>query len=755
MASSTNRLIGFWYLIRDFFPIHLIFSQVKYNMTILLYWFFLFAIINGYFGSKFGVPFLFFSPEYLGETSIISFLLLGFSIGGFIMAFHTYSYIRLAPFYPFIATLSRPYFKFCVNNSAIPLIFVLNLLFNIWNFQHNQELSSVTQLILFTSGFLVGLSLFIAIAFLYFFPTNKNLLVISQKYSSEEIDLTESSIKTSFHKKQKWFEYFIRSKEEDTYTYIGKGFKIKQSRSYKHYDINMLRKVFLQNQTNATFFEITLLISFIVIGFFRDSDVFQVPASVSIMMLMTILLMIISAFLSWFKRWTYVIIILILLGMNNLSKTSYLFKYQSQAFGLDYSEELKSEYDPKILGQLYTKSEIVQDKKNYIQTLTNWKKKQIYQKPKLVIINTSGGGLRSALWTFKVMAVLDSLTNDKFSNSSHLITGASGGMVGASFYRDLLIKKDQGLISSLNDQSYLQNISKDLLNRLAFSLTTSDIFFRIQETEINGKKYPKDRGFAFEDQLIENLDGSLGKTLGYYREFEQKAVVPTMIFTPTIVNDGRRLLISSQDVGFLQRSSVYDSSGLNPLIENVEFQKLFRNNEPQNIRFSSVLRMSSTFPYIMPMVTMPSKPGMQVMDAGIRDNYGSKISVLFAESMDDWILENTSGIIIVKIRDTRKLMLDEQYYEVGMFDRIFLPFGNMYGNFPRVQDLNQDELIMNSALYKKGLIEVVSFNLRQKNDDQISLSWHLTKNEKAKINRAIFSEENQQAINKLIEMLNY
>lgn len=755
MTSSNNKLIGIWYLIRDFFPIHLIFSQVKYNMTLLLYWFFLFAIINEYFGSKFGVPFLFFSPEYLGETSIISFLLLGFSIGGFVMAFHTYSYIRLAPFYPFIATLSRPYFKFCVNNSAIPLIFILNLLINIWNFQFNQELTTITQLFLFIVGFITGLSLFITIAFLYFFPTNKNLFVISQKYSSEEIDLTESSIKTSFHKKQKWFEYFIRSEEEDTYTYIGKGFKLKQSRSYKHYDVNILKKVFLQNQTNATFFEITLLISFIVIGFFRDSDVFQVPASVSIMMLMTILLMIISAFLSWFKRWTYVIIILILLGMNNLSKTSYLFKYQSQAFGLDYSDELKSEYDPKNLGQLYTKSEIEQDKNNYIQTLTNWKKKQISDKPKLVIINTSGGGLRSALWTFKVMAILDSLTSNKFSISSHLITGASGGMVGASYYRDLLIKKDQGLISSLNDQTYLQNISKDLLNRLAFSLTTSDIFFRIQETEINGKKYPKDRGFAFEDQLVENLEGSLGKTLGYYREFEQNAVVPTMIFTPTIVNDGRRLLISSQDVGFLQKSSVYDSSGLSPLLENLEFQKLFRKNEPQNIRFSSVLRMSSTFPYIMPMVTMPSKPGMQVMDAGIRDNYGSKMTVLFAESMDDWILENTSGIIVVKIRDTRKLMLDEQYYEVGMFDRIFLPFGNMYGNFPRVQDLNQDELIMNSALYKKGLIEVVSFNLRQKNNDQISLSWHLTKNEKSKINRAIFSEENQLAINKLIELLNY
>ena len=753
MEEQPNKYIQSWYTFRDFFPIHLIFSQVKFNIVVLFYWAFLFAVINGFFGLSFGAPFLFVSPEYLGETTYMSFLLLGFSIGGFIMAFHTYSYIRLGPFYPFIATLSRPYFKFCLNNSTIPLLFLINICINVWSFQRSQELLDWFDIFLFIVSLLVGTLLFIVLAFMYFFPTNKDLFRMTGKRSEDYI-VAESNIKTSFHKKQRWFEHFVRGKD-DTYTYIGSKLKVKQSRSCHHYDITILNKVFVQNYTNATLFEVTLIISFIIVGLFRDNEVFQVPAAVSIMMLITILLMLISAFFSWFKRWTYVIIILILFGMNNISKSSYLFQFQSNAFGLSYLNKDIQPYSPQAINNLITTEMITSDKKNYLGVLNNWKAKQGHEKPKLVILNTSGGGLRSALWTFKVMRDLDSMTQGKFSNSLHLITGASGGMIGASYYRDLLIDKSDGKIASTEATFFLENISKDLLNRIAFSISTSDIFFRMQKVEYNGQEYPKDRGYAFEQQLIKNLNGSFDKSLGDYFEPERTAVIPTMIFTPTIVNDGRRLLISSQQLSFLQQNHSSDSMGLNPIVENVEYQKFFANSNPNDIRFTSVLRMNATFPYIMPMVTMPTNPGMQVMDAGIRDNYGTKTTITFIHALEDWIRENTSGVIIVKVRDSKKQLKGEEYKQVGMFDKLFLPFGNMYGNFPRVQDLDQDELIMNSQLYKEGLVNVVTFNLRESPQDKISLSWHLTGQEKKKIVEAVNSTENSREIEILLNLLNF
>ena len=106
-------------LIRDFFPIRLLIAHLKYNFFGLIFWVLLFAVVTESLGSFFGVPFLFYSPEYLGEVNIWGFMLLGFSFGGFTMAFNTYSYAKLSPRFPFLVVVSTPFFRFCINNSIL------------------------------------------------------------------------------------------------------------------------------------------------------------------------------------------------------------------------------------------------------------------------------------------------------------------------------------------------------------------------------------------------------------------------------------------------------------------------------------------------------------------------------------------------------------------------------------------------------------------------------------------------------------
>lgn len=741
--------------IRDFFPIHLLFSHFKYNMIVLIYWVLLFSIINGYFGQSFGLQFLFLSPEYLGESSFLSFLLLGFGLGGFIMAFHTYSYIRIGPKYPFIATLARPFFKFCVNNSLLPTLFIFNLSYNIFQLQKRQEFIENTELIIFVVSFVSGCLLFISIAFLYFFPTNKDLFKITGKRAEDFHDKT-SNIKSTLHRKEKWYTDFLGG-NDDRYYYIGRGFKIKQCRSSRHYDINVLNSVFAQNHTNASYFELALLVSFFSIGLFRDYEIFQVPASVSIIMLFTILLMIISALFSWFKRWTYPIIFGILVLMNVLSKTTGVFNFESYAFGLSYQSADLVPYTPEeIRSQGFDAADFSRDKDEFEQLLNNWKSKTEQDKPKLIILNTSGGGLRSAMWTFNVLQELDKVFDKQFGKHLQMITGASGGVIGAAYYRDLMLQENKELIANRLKNEYKLNMGKDLLNRISFSISTSDLFFRFQKVEVNGHKYTKDRGYAFEQELISNLGGALSGTLGDYTQPESEAIIPLMILSPTIINDGRRLLISSQHIGFLNTTlQQKTASGLNPEVENVEYLKFFEDNSPFDLSFSSALRMNATFPYIMPMVTMPTKPAMQIMDAGIRDNYGTKLTVQYMTALEDWIKENTSGVVIVKIRDTKKVLKNESYHEIGLIDKLLLPFGNIYGNFPRVQDFDQDELMMTKMRNKKFPIDVVSFNLREKVQDQIALSWHLTKREKSIILGAFNSENNQNELKRLQDLLEY
>ena len=739
--------------VRAFFPINLLFSQVKYNLIVLFYWAFLFGIINSSIGLDIGLPYLFLSPEYLGVSSYLAFFILGISSGGFIMAFHIYSYIQIGPRYPFIATLSRPFYKFCLNNSLLPLIFILNLCICIYYFQKGQEYAGEYEVFGLIGSLAFGIMLFILFSLLYFFPTNKDLFSISGK-KSEEFHRNASNVQATLHRKQTWYEPFM-AKNVDRYFYIGSKFKLKQSRSSSHYDINVLNKVFSQNHINASVFEILLLLSYISIGFFRDYELFQVPASVSIMMILTIVIMLISALFSWFKSWTYPVIIAAFFLVNYLSTITDFFQFKSYAFGLSYEKEKLVDYTKESLINLkYSDSVIEKDYANYINTLENWKKQTGKKKPKLILVNTSGGGLRSAMWTFRVLQELDSLTGKSFAKNIQMITGASGGMVGAAYYRDLMIMEKEGDIATRSSGKYLINISKDLLNRLSFSISTNDLFFRFQKVEINNYKYSKDRGYAFEQTLVSNLEGAFTRTLGEYESYEKSGEFPTMIFTPTIVNDGRRLLMSSQHHGYLQATNKLDERvGLNPQIENIEYLKYFKKNNPKDVSFTSVLRMSSTFPYIMPMITMPTEPGMQVMDAGIRDNYGSKTTVRYLIALRKWIKENTSGVVILKIRDTKKTLVGETFEDIGLFERLLLPLGNMYGNFPRVQDFNQDELFSTAIRSMNYPIEIVTFNLRENFNDKISLSWHLTKREKQKIINAIHSKENNESLNRLLSIL--
>ncbi len=224
-----------------------------------------------------------------------------------------------------------------------------------------------------------------------------------------------------------------------------------------------------------------------------------------------------------------------------------------------------------------------------------------------------------------------------------------------------------------------------------------------------------------------------------------------MIVTPTIVNDGRRLVISSQSLCFLTGNS---NAGTFKSYENIDYQSFFKDVSPQNIRFASVLRSSATFPFVTPMVTLPTNPEVQLMDAGIRDNYGGKITMEVLYHVQDWIKENTSGVVILQIRDTKKVLDNTTYRQVSLLDKLRMPFGNMYSNFPKTQDFDQEQLFKIGAQRLPFTVDVINFNLREKVNDQISLSWHLSTQEKNKIQQAFYSKLNQQAFQMLKSILN-
>lgn len=735
-----EKIVTAFNSIRVFFPLELLFGTIKYNLISLVYWSILFSIVSDGFGSAFGVPFLFFSPEYLSEISATSFILIGFGIGGFIIGFQTYSYMKLGFRYPFLALAHRPFFRFSLNNSIIPIAFIVYYCIKMSIFQLREEFATGTEILIYNLSFLLGIFLFITLALLYFFPLSKN-----QWYEKRNELAPKYTVDSYTQRTEKWYNFF-RSNGHPFYYYIGKNLTIKRSRDIRHIEKDILEAVFARNRISASIFEFITIFSFIGLGFLGQISIFEVPAAMSIVMLITTVHMIYSALASWLHRWTIPSIIVILVFLNWMSTYTPYFKYGSYLLGLNYEPIKRTEYTFSAIKSNCTDYSYSDSYQNMISILNNWKRKQNNEKPKLIIVNTSGGGSRSAYWTYLIMENLDKELSNQFSKQTHLITGASGGMIGAAFYREIYYRKKNKNLP--NEKSFHELIAQDILNKLSFTTSTSDLLMRFQTIVYDNRKYTRERGVAFEEQLHENTQNYMNHPLGYYTPLERVADIPVMIFSPTIVNDGRRLLISSQSLNFMT-----NSKEKNTTYENIDFQSFFKNNNPNRIQFSSILRANATFPFIMPMVSLPTKPETHIMDAGLRDNYGGKVTIEYLFALNTWIRENTSGVIIVEMRDTKRILNKQNVNRITLIDKLKVPFSNMMDNFDRTQDYDQEQLMELSKTSFDFPVEIVTFNLRESVEDRISLSWHLTEREKQKIKDALSSQENKNALKELKKYL--
>jgi hypothetical protein len=97
-----------------------------------------------------------------------------------------------------------------------------------------------------------------------------------------------------------------------------------------------------------------------------------------------------------------------------------------------------------------------------------------------------GGGLRSAAFAMNVLQVLDSITNGTMMKHTVLMTGASGGMLGAAYFRQLYWEKQQGHIASVRENKYVDDIAKDLLNPLFASFVSRDLIGPVKKFESVG-----------------------------------------------------------------------------------------------------------------------------------------------------------------------------------------------------------------------------------------------------------------------------
>ena len=733
---------GFFYSL----PVQLFFLHFRRYQVLLLFWLILFATISGHFLKPYGADSLMLDPEYLGNVSALSFSFVGFMVGSYIMSWNITTFILHTKHIRFLATTSQPFLKYCINNAIIPLIFLITYFALTIDYQEHQELASGLQILQVISGFFGGFILSLALAFGYFFGTDKN---IYRKMSTHITSANEKYERaTRIIKRQ-----VIEKQEMRVDWFFSATFGLRKPRNIRHYSQEFLSSIFKRHHIAAIQAVFMALVLLIVIGFISDNPHFQVPAGASIMLFFTILTAVAGALSLFLGNWS-VPVVLIIYTIINVLYIQRIIDPRNKAYGLNYNNNVKRpDYSKEGLLSLLNDSAAEKDKAQFISTLNKWKAKQHEEKPVIFFLNVSGGGNRSADFVMNVLTQLDTVTNGKFFQHTFLITGASGGMLGASYYRELELQKAKGNISSLQQKKYLNNISKDLLNPVFTSLVTRDMIGPLRKFQLNNNSYILDRGYAFEQKLNDNTQGILNKKLIDYKLPETNAVIPTILFTPTITRDGRKLYVSTQPVRFMMQP-VKDSNNLNGYdVDGVDYQSLFKNQDPYSLRFLTAMRMSATFPFVMPNIELPTDPLIDVMDAGVRDNYGDESSLRFINIFKDWLKENTSKVVLVDIRDRAFDNWARPYEISSIIGLITKPILLLQSNLFNLQNFNQENQL-NYMLNNYGNdLQVTGFSYSAPQNSTASLSFHLTASEKKEISETLNDSINKKSFKNIIDFL--
>lgn len=724
-----------------FLPVQLMLLHGRKYQLLLLFWIIIFLTVQGSFASHFGANTLFLAPEYLGRINFMSMMLLGSAMGIFVMAWHITTFIIHSNRMPFIGATRQAFLKYCINNSLIPLAFFIYYSIVCVRFQRIEEGTPWGATLLMQLGFYFGFLVMLVISFAYFFRVGRRDL----------LKTVLATITNPSHVRE-IIPYDALDFEMDMIqadTYLSETLQVEHIAQLEKYHPRLLNTVLRRHHRNAITATIFALVALLVLGAFMEEPILRIPAGAGFLMLFAVMMGIVGAFKYFLRSWEIFgwAIFIALLGWM---VRQHIFDLRSIAYGMDYHSNSVPAYTYDHVRSTFNRHRYEEDKATGIAYLNAWKAKQKDTLPPLVVVTVSGGGSRSAYWTFRALQYADSISGGKLFNRTALLTGASGGMLGATYWRSIHRQALEGKVKNVYDPHFQAAIGKDLLNAIIFSLVSVDLISPFNKISLAGYSYTKDRGYAMEQDLIRNTDDMLSGRLADYAVEERAGLIPQMVLNSTIINDGRKLLISAQPVAYLTQPAYSLGDTATPPIDAIDFATFFAKQNPYNLRLATALRMNATFPYILPTVKLPSKPQINVMDAGLRDNFGVEVASRWLNVFRDWINTNTREVVWLQIRDTREYDVLPATEQNSLGAMIGDPLFVIQNKWEPFQSHFQSYLTdYTAALFGNHLRHITVQYVPNKVEKTAKLNFHLTQQEKDDLYNAITLPRNRGLIDTL------
>jgi hypothetical protein len=732
-----------------FLPVQLLFLHFRKYQLLLVFWLVLTLTLTGDFAAHFGASTLFLAPEYLGEISFTSMFLLGGATAVFIMSWHITTFIIHSHRMPFMGATRQAFLKYCVNNALLPLAFLVFYSVVTVRFQWYNEHMPLEKVILLQAGFYLGVVLLVAVSFAYFFRVDRNLLKIVIATIANPSPIREIIPYDTLD-----YEYDLIRAE----TYLSERLGLRRIRELEAYPPRVLSTVLRRHHRNAVTAFLFSVVTLLVLGVFMDEPVLRIPAGAGFMILFALLTGMVGAVKYFLRSWELLGWIILAVVLSLLVQYQ-VFDLRSIAYGLNY-RTAKTEvpvYDYTALRRVFTPERYQRDRELGLQRLDRWRQRRMAAgdtKPPVIVIGVSGGGSRAAYWTFRTLQYLDSVSQGRLFSNTVLITGASGGMLGAAYWRSIHKAHQEGRIADPYDPRHQEHIGRDLLNAIVFSFVSVDLISPFNKIPVAGYGYTRDRGYAMEQELVRNTEGLLDQRLGDFRVAETAGRIPALIVNGTIVNDGRRLMMSALPVSYLTQPSYAIRDSFSPPVDAVDFVTFFSKQNPYNLRLTSALRMSASFPFILPVVKLPSIPQMNIMDAGLRDNFGTEVANRYLFVFRDWLKKYAGNVVYIQIRDTRESEAAVPSQQNTLIRMLTDPLFVIQDKWAPIQSYYAGDIRDIAAYAFDGQLKYVTLEyIPVTTDKPAPLNFHLTQKERADLYRSIYQEQNKAAVESLLRLL--
>ncbi len=363
------------------------------------------------------------------------------------------------------------------------------------------------------------------------------------------------------------------------------------------------------HMTAAGFFIVALIVY--VFGFVKlrprvKASSFQTPTLFFIMLIIMMLTLFFGAVTFFFDISRVPVVILFML----LSFITYGF------FNVDHFYEMKP--DPQGSKPSPVKM---------IDALNLRLDKQGSDERTLIVVCASGGGIQAAGWMTKVLTGFQQILGDEFAKAIGLISSVSGGAVGTMHYLDHF--SPGGYPEQYDLKRIFENSTKESLDATGWGLAYPD-FWRLIGLPFLPPKL-LDRGTVIEvdwKSVMKHPHASFAT----WREKIMQGALPVPVFNATLVEDGRRFLLTPM------------TFGENLQGRHTDFNSLYTEYD---IDVTTAARLSATFPYVTPICRNDKgKQVFHIADGGYFDNFGVFTALQW---LDKWVLPANEQLKIKRV----------------------------------------------------------------------------------------------------------